>query len=223
MKWEPAALMVILLGLGVWLCKGPWNHEIKPREGTRLVDLQIGPSKGYLEIDEKVAVNGPKGGPETPRFRALMRDGFESQPLTEAQVKGMIGPEQFDAMMAAGSNWLFRLLKITSWVGVSWVLLGFAGQFAFAGRMIVQWFVSEREKQSVVPASFWWMSLFGGMAVFAYFVWRQDIVGVLGQCSGVVIYARNLKLIAKNKKRAERDAAAALEHETAAGTTGALS
>jgi lipid-A-disaccharide synthase-like uncharacterized protein len=67
------------------------------------------------------------------------------------------------------------------------------------------------------------MSLFGGLAVFAYFVWRQDIVGVLGQCSGVVIYARNLKLIAKNKKRAEKDAAAALEREAATGATGALS
>lgn len=219
MKWEPAALMVILLGLGVWLCKGPWNHDIQPRPGTRVVDIQIGPSKGYLEID----TTAPTTVPETPRFRALMRDGFESQPLTAEQIKALIGPKQFDDMMAAGSNWLFRLLKITSWAGVAWVLLGFAGQFAFAGRMIVQWLVSEREKQSIVPASFWWMSLFGGLAVFAYFVWRQDIVGVLGQCSGVVIYARNLKLIAKNKRRAEREAAAALEQHAAMGTTGALS
>jgi lipid-A-disaccharide synthase-like uncharacterized protein len=219
MKWEPAVLMVILLGLGVWLCKGPWNHDIKPRQGTRVVDIQIGPSKGYLEIDTIT----PPATPDQPRFRTLMRDGFESQPLSSEEVKALLGPSQFDAMMAAGSNWLFRLLKITSWVGVAWVLLGFAGQFAFAGRMIVQWFVSEREKQSVVPASFWWMSLFGGLAVFAYFVWRQDIVGVLGQCSGVVIYARNLKLIAKNKRRAERDAAAALEQQSASGATGALS
>jgi hypothetical protein len=53
----------------------------------------------------------------------------------------------------------------------------------------------------VIPASFWWLSLFGGVALFAYFVWRQDFVGVLGQSSGIVIYARNIRLIYKRRRR----------------------
>jgi lipid-A-disaccharide synthase-like uncharacterized protein len=66
---------------------------------------------------------------------------------------------------------------------------------------MIQWIVSERQKQSVVPEAFWWLSLAGGIALFAYFAWRQDIVGVLGQTSGVVIYARNIRLIHKRRRR----------------------
>jgi lipid-A-disaccharide synthase-like uncharacterized protein len=68
--------------------------------------------------------------------------------------------------------------------------------------MLLQWFVSERKRESVIPEAFWWLSLIGGVALFAYFVWRQDIVGVLGQSSGLVIYARNIRLIYKQRKRA---------------------
>ncbi|MBL8747241.1 MAG: lipid-A-disaccharide synthase N-terminal domain-containing protein [Phycisphaerae bacterium] len=85
-----------------------------------------------------------------------------------------------------------------------WVALGFGGQIAFSGRMLLQWFVSEREKQSIVPSAFWWMSLIGGAMLFAYFVWRQDVVGVLGQSSGLVIYGRNIRLIHKRKRRETR-------------------
>jgi lipid-A-disaccharide synthase-like uncharacterized protein len=46
----------------------------------------------------------------------------------------------------------------------------------------------------------------GGVFLFTYFVWRQDFVGVLGQSTGIVIYARNLRLISKQRRRAERDA-----------------
>jgi lipid-A-disaccharide synthase-like uncharacterized protein len=53
----------------------------------------------------------------------------------------------------------------------------------------------------VITPSFWWFSLLGGVCLFAYFVWRQDAVGVIGQSSGIVIYARNLRLIAKQKRR----------------------
>jgi len=64
--------------------------------------------------------------------------------------------------------------------------------------------VSEKQRESVVPEAFWWLSLVGGVFLFVYFVWRQDIVGVLGQSSGVVIYARNLWLIRKRRRRLAR-------------------
>ncbi|MEL7472603.1 MAG: lipid-A-disaccharide synthase N-terminal domain-containing protein, partial [Planctomycetota bacterium] len=76
-----------------------------------------------------------------------------------------------------------------------------------------QWVVSEKKRQSVVPEAFWWLSLVGGAALFTYFVWRRDIVGVLGQSTGVVIYARNLRLIHKQRRRERR---AALEAERSA-------
>ena len=92
-------------------------------------------------------------------------------------------------------GWLFVLFNITGWYGVLWVALGLTGQLLFTGRMVVQWLASERSKRSVVPPVFWWLSLIGATMLLAYFFWRRDIVGVLGQGSGWLIYARNLWMI----------------------------
>lgn len=99
--------------------------------------------------------------------------------------------------------WYFAPLNITSPIGVAWVALGLLGQVLFTGRMIVQWLTSERSKQSVVPVSFWWMSLTGATMLIIYFIWRQDIVGILGQATGWLIYVRNLVLIYKPRQPAE--------------------
>jgi len=82
--------------------------------------------------------------------------------------------------------------------------VGLIGQGAFFGRMFIQWVVSEKSRKSQVPEVFWWLSFVGGLCLFMYFVWRVDVVGVLGQSTGVVIYARNLKLIRKERKREAR-------------------
>lgn len=95
----------------------------------------------------------------------------------------------------------FRFLDVTSVAGVLWVIFGFAAQAIFAGRMIVQWYASERAKSSVVPPIFWWMSLVGSSMMLVYFVWRKDIVGFLGQSTGWVIYLRNLWFIYGGRKR----------------------
>ena len=93
----------------------------------------------------------------------------------------------------------YRLLNITSPAGVAWVGLGLLGQLLFTGRMIVQWLTSERARQSVVPPAFWWMSLGGAAMLLAYFAWRKDIVGLIGQGTGFLIYARNLWLLRRAK------------------------
>ena len=97
-------------------------------------------------------------------------------------------------------GFLYRLFNITSPVGMLWVGLGFLGQILFTGRMLLQWLVSERERRSVVPVGFWWMSLIGASMLLLYFVWRRDIVGVVGQCAGWVIYGRNLWLIYRERR-----------------------
>lgn len=103
-------------------------------------------------------------------------------------------------------GWLFRVLDITSFGGVAWVLIGFAGQFLFTGRMVVQWLASEKAGRSVVPAIFWWLSLTGSSMLIIYFSWRIDIVGILGQSTGWFIYLRNLWLIHKLQPEAEAPA-----------------
>lgn len=91
--------------------------------------------------------------------------------------------------------WWKKIFNITSLAGLLWVGLGLLGQALFTGRMLVQWIVSERRRRSVVPIAFWWLSLIGASMLLVYFVWRKDIVGVLGQAVGWIVYVRNLRLL----------------------------
>lgn len=81
-----------------------------------------------------------------------------------------------------------------------WLAFGFIGQGLFAARFIVQWIKSEKEKKSVVPIHFWYFSFVGGAMLFIYVCHLRDPVLILGQLSGLFIYARNLQLIYKEKK-----------------------
>lgn len=98
-----------------------------------------------------------------------------------------------------------RLFNITSPWGIAWVLVGLLGQALFTGRMILQWLASERLGRSTIPVAFWWCSLIGASMLLAYFIWRKDIVGVLGQGLGWFIYIRNLSMIYRGGNREEID------------------
>jgi lipid-A-disaccharide synthase-like uncharacterized protein len=99
----------------------------------------------------------------------------------------------------ASRGWLFTIFNVTSAIGLAWVAVGLLGQLLFTGRMLVQWLTSEKSKRSVVPVSFWWMSLVGATMLLVYFIWRRDIVGILGQTTGWIIYLRNLVLIRRSR------------------------
>jgi len=79
---------------------------------------------------------------------------------------------------------------------------GFLGQALFSARFIVQWLVSERRRESVIPLAFWYFSIAGGLTLLIYAVLRHDPVFTLGQLAGLVVYARNLMLIRKQRRTA---------------------
>jgi len=85
-----------------------------------------------------------------------------------------------------------------------WVIIGFIGQGLFSARFIIQWIVSERKKQSIIPVGFWYFSLLGGVTLFAYAIHKEDPVFIVGQGAGLLVYSRNLYLI---RKRAKTDKA----------------
>lgn len=128
------------------------------------------------------------------RYVIQMKDG-----TTES-----LTPEEFSRRIyvehSARNVW-FRLMNITTPLGITWVAVGLLGQVLFAGRMLVQWLVSERRGRSVIPVAFWWMSLLGASMLLIYFLWRKDVVGVLGQTTGWTIYMRNLWLIYRRSLR----------------------
>lgn len=76
-----------------------------------------------------------------------------------------------------------------------WVVIGFLGQSLFFMRFFIQWLASEKAGRSVVPHAFWYFSIFGGLTLCAYAIYRQDPVFILGQGTGLFIYLRNIVLI----------------------------
>lgn len=73
-----------------------------------------------------------------------------------------------------------------------WYAVGFVGQAFFFSRFLVQWLASERAGRSVMPISFWYLSLVGGTVLFVYAVHLGDPVFIIGQSTGAFIYLRNL-------------------------------
>ena len=86
---------------------------------------------------------------------------------------------------------------------IIFLLIGFIGQGLFASRFIFQWIYSEKKGESYIPLVFWYLSIFGGMGLLTYAIFRKDPVIIVGQLFGIFIYLRNLILI--YKKRNEKN------------------
>lgn len=203
LKWEPLAAMLALVLVCLWLVLGSTATPTL-RPGATASKVQIGAFKGELETLPDPAAPGGQ------TFRVLGRDGHASPLLTAPELERILGQDGLIRASAASGNTLFRALNITGWTSLVWVCVGVLGQIAFFGRMLVQWVISEKRRASVVPPIFWWLSLVGAAMLLSYFVWRQDLVAALGQTPGVVIYARNLRLIGKQRRRLARPDAAAV-------------
>lgn len=81
-----------------------------------------------------------------------------------------------------------------------WVVFGLIGQLLFGSRFFIQWVVSEKRGESIIPEVFWYLSMAGSVILFAYAIYRRDPVFIIGQCSGIFIYTRNIMLIYKKKR-----------------------
>ncbi len=82
---------------------------------------------------------------------------------------------------------------------IIFLIIGFLGQGLFASRFIYQWIYSEKKGKSVIPLGFWYLSIFGGLGLLIYAIFRKDPVIISGQLFGILIYLRNLILIYRGK------------------------
>ena len=80
------------------------------------------------------------------------------------------------------------------------VIIGFAGQLFFSLRFVIQWIYSEKMKKSVIPSAFWYFSIGGSALLLVYAIMRKDIVFIVGQGSGMIIYLRNIHFV-RNETR----------------------
>ena len=81
-----------------------------------------------------------------------------------------------------------------------WLVLGFIAQLMFTSRFVVQWIASERAGKSIMPLSFWLLSMAGSTLLLIYAIHRLDPVFILGQSTGCIVYIRNLMLLKKEKR-----------------------
>jgi len=89
-----------------------------------------------------------------------------------------------------------------------WAYIGIIAQALFTARFVVQWLASEKAGRSVIPFSFWLLSIGGGVLLLIYALYRRDPVFILGQAFGVLIYLRNLTFVLRERReeRAKREA-----------------
>jgi lipid-A-disaccharide synthase-like uncharacterized protein len=85
-----------------------------------------------------------------------------------------------------------------------WLIFGLLAQLLFTARFVVQWIVSEKLGKSVIPLAFWFLSMGGGTMLLVYGLVRREPIIILGQGLAVFIYMRNLMLIFKPKKNADK-------------------
>ncbi|MEM9167409.1 MAG: lipid-A-disaccharide synthase N-terminal domain-containing protein [Planctomycetota bacterium] len=190
MKPGPILAMVGLLVAGMALVLQPTLTRSPSDVTIRIGQTEIralNAQQGYrIVAPERLATEAPISAEQLRQTIDAELAGWQARPFLERTLLGF--------------------LNVSGWSNLVWIGVGLGGQAAFFGRMFIQWVVSEKRRQSQVPELFWWLSFLGGVCLFTYFVWRVDVIGVLGQSTGVVIYARNLRLIQKQKRRDRRAA-----------------
>lgn len=85
-------------------------------------------------------------------------------------------------------------------LGSSWFFFGLFGTAVYYSRFPVQWVASERRRESVMPMSFWVLSLCGSFLLLVYSVARGNIPFLIGFIFNGIPYVRNMMLIQRRKR-----------------------
>jgi lipid-A-disaccharide synthase-like uncharacterized protein len=180
----------VILGLSFWIMTATSKSAPATPDAAQ---LEVLVANRKLKVEQRPSGNEP--GRFEYRFRNWPEQGAE-----------WIDEASFQTVIANNADlsdrpWLLKLCNVSSYPNLAWVGIGLGGQIVFAGRMLVQWLASEKSRKPVIPPIFWYMSLGGGLCLTAYFLWRHDLVGVLGQAMGLVVYVRNIRLLTIHKAR----------------------
>lgn len=76
--------------------------------------------------------------------------------------------------------------------------VGLTGTLLWTVRFPMQWWVSERLGRSVLPLSFWLLTLGGGVLLVVYALWRADVIMTIAYAPGPLFAVRNLMLLARS-------------------------
>jgi lipid-A-disaccharide synthase-like uncharacterized protein len=101
-------------------------------------------------------------------------------------------------------DWLTNLIwhhgKLLGIEWSVWKVIGWLGNAAFSSRFLIQWYATEKRKQVVVPALFWWLSLTGSLLFLIYSVRQRDSVFIFAYAFNWIPYIRNLIIHRRHKE-----------------------
>jgi lipid-A-disaccharide synthase-like uncharacterized protein len=81
-----------------------------------------------------------------------------------------------------------------------WTCVGWLANITFSSRFIVQWYVTEKRKQVVVPQLFWWLSLVGSLLFLFYAIfYDKHHVIIFAYAFSWIPYIRNLVIHRRTK------------------------
>ncbi|HXS67253.1 MAG TPA: lipid-A-disaccharide synthase N-terminal domain-containing protein [Candidatus Polarisedimenticolia bacterium] len=80
-----------------------------------------------------------------------------------------------------------------------WKIVGWMGNAVFFSRFFVQWYVTEKKKQVVVPVLFWYLSLTGSLLLLVYSLHLGDKVIIFAYAFPWIPYIRNLMIHYRHK------------------------
>ncbi|HOJ59979.1 MAG TPA: lipid-A-disaccharide synthase N-terminal domain-containing protein [bacterium] len=81
-----------------------------------------------------------------------------------------------------------------------WDMIAVLGLVTFSSRFIIQWIASEIRKESVIPVSFWYLSIVGSLLMLTYALHIADRWIILSYLFNCLIYFRNLYFIYTKKQ-----------------------
>ena len=81
----------------------------------------------------------------------------------------------------------------------AWLIFGTVSYSLFTIRYLYQSYMSHHAGQSLLPLPFWYISIVAAVSVQVYGIYRSDIVLIVSQAGGLIVYIRNIMLHYKHK------------------------
>jgi lipid-A-disaccharide synthase-like uncharacterized protein len=138
-------------------------------------------------------------------IRNLYYHGFWKKIPRLAQILIIAFPILAICWLISGETYNLQKIIGNKDIPLALMLWGLTGQIVFTFRFVLQWFYSEKKKQSILPIEFWVFSILGSIMVLSYAIIRRDPVLFVGQLFGFVVYFRNTLLWWRQRQNLKKE------------------
>ncbi len=138
-------------------------------------------------------------------IRNLYYHGFWKKIPRLAQILIIAFPILAIGWLISGETYNLQKIIGNKDIPFALMLWGLTGQIVFTFRFVLQWFYSEKKKQSILPIEFWVFSILGSIMVLSYAIIRRDPVLFVGQLFGFVVYFRNTLLWWRQRQNLKKE------------------